>query len=101
MRRWAMALNSSAGKAMWMTNLPSTREPSLANKPERVATKPMPMTTPALPLGDAAALGFQARSLAQHCQSQGLVRVLPVKLPIDLPPGGPGHPTWALAQTRG
>lgn len=34
------------------------------------------------------ALGFWARSVGQHYQAQGLVRVLPVKLPLDLPPVG-------------
>ena len=33
-------------------------------------------------------LGFWARSVADHYQAQGLVRVLPVKVPIELPPVG-------------
>jgi DNA-binding transcriptional LysR family regulator len=34
------------------------------------------------------ALGFVARSVAQHMEREGLARVLPVNVPIDLPPVG-------------
>lgn len=34
------------------------------------------------------AIGFLARGVAHHFQEQGLVRVLPVKVPIELPPVG-------------
>lgn len=35
-----------------------------------------------------ACLGFWARSVAEHYQARGLARVLPVKMPIELPPVG-------------
>ena len=34
------------------------------------------------------AVGFWARSVAEHWQAQGLARILPVKVPIELPPVG-------------
>ena len=39
-------------------------------------------------LRERGAVGFWARSVAEHYQQQGLVRVLPIKVPIDLPPVG-------------
>lgn len=37
---------------------------------------------------DRGAIGFWARSVARHSQAEGLVAVLPIKVPIDLPPVG-------------
>jgi DNA-binding transcriptional LysR family regulator len=37
---------------------------------------------------DSGALGFVARAVAQKMEREGLVRALPVKLPIELPPVG-------------
>jgi DNA-binding transcriptional LysR family regulator len=37
---------------------------------------------------DSSALGFVARAVAQKMEREGLVRALPVKLPIELPPVG-------------
>lgn len=34
------------------------------------------------------AIGFVARNVAQHLQAQGLVHILPVALPMELPPLG-------------
>ena len=34
------------------------------------------------------AIGFLARTVAEHFEGEGLVRVLPVKVPIELPPVG-------------
>lgn len=39
-------------------------------------------------LHERGAVGFWARSVAEHCQAQGLARILPVKVPIELPPVG-------------
>lgn len=39
-------------------------------------------------LRERGAVGFWARSVAEHYQQQGLVRVLPLKVPIELPPVG-------------
>ncbi len=35
-----------------------------------------------------AAIGFLARTVAKHFEGEGLVRVLPIKVPIELPPVG-------------
>ncbi|WP_051244640.1 LysR family transcriptional regulator [Azohydromonas australica] len=39
-------------------------------------------------LRERGAIGFWARSVAEHYRTQGLVRILPVDVPIDLPPVG-------------
>jgi DNA-binding transcriptional LysR family regulator len=39
-------------------------------------------------LRERGAIGFWARSVAEHYRDQGLVRVLPVEVPIELPPVG-------------
>jgi DNA-binding transcriptional LysR family regulator len=39
-------------------------------------------------LRERGAVGFWARSVAAHYQQQGLVQVLPIKVPIELPPVG-------------
>jgi DNA-binding transcriptional LysR family regulator len=34
------------------------------------------------------AIGFLARGVARHFEGEGLIKVLPLRLPIDLPPVG-------------